>query len=199
MDIVPSNKGYMKNLFNYSNLLRQLPLIMLVMVSTISFGQVEWLTFEEAQLRSETEPRKIFVDVFTDWCIWCKKMDKKTFQQEEIADYLNANYYPVKFDAEQKEDLVFDGQLYQYVKMGKKGYHEFAYNILKGMLSYPSIVFIDENLEVIQPIEGYRGPNEFSMIISYFAGEYYKTVPWKSYRDSQNPAEVLDHSKVVKH
>ncbi len=192
----------MKNRVNTSNLLRQLSAMTLLLLSSISYGQVEWMSFEEAQLKIEQEPRKIFVDVFTDWCIWCKKMDKSTFQKKEIADYLNANFYPVKFDAEQKEDLVYDGNLYKYVKMGKKGYHEFAHTLLKGMLSYPSIVFIDEELEVIQPIEGYRGPKEFSMIISYFAGEYYKSMPWKAYsqRHSQDDQEdILDDSRVVKH
>jgi thioredoxin-related protein len=189
----------MKKLINISNLLRQLPVMIFILASSLSYAQVEWITIEDAQKRMESEPRKIFVDVMTDWCVWCKKMDKSTFQKKEIADYLNANFYPVKFDAEQKEDIVFNDQLYQYVKMGKKGYHEFAYSILKGMLSYPSIVFIDENLEVIQPIEGYRGPKEFSMIISYFAGEYYKSVPWKSYSQSQDAQDVLDYSRVVKH
>lgn len=188
----------MKNIFNIYNLLRQLSVIMLILVSAVSYGQVEWLTIEEAQERSKTEPRKIFVKVVTDWCTWCKKMDKSTFKKDKIAEYLNTNYYPVKFDAEQREDLVYDGKVYKYIKMGKKGYHEFAQSILKGMLSFPSIVFIDEEFEVIQPIEGYRGPKEFSMIISYFAGEYYKSIPWRSYSRTRNPQDVLDHARVVK-
>ena len=40
---------------------------------------VKWLTIEQAQELNKKKPRKIFVDVYTDWCGWCKKMDKTTF------------------------------------------------------------------------------------------------------------------------
>ena len=59
---------------------------------------VEWLSWEEALKKSKDEKRKFFVDVYTSWCGWCKKMDKSTFGQQEIAEFLNDNYYPVKFN-----------------------------------------------------------------------------------------------------
>ena len=60
-------------------------------VSTFNTGKakVEWMNFEEALEKSKTEPRKIFIDVYTEWCGWCKRMDSATFQQEHIAEYLN--------------------------------------------------------------------------------------------------------------
>ncbi len=65
-------------------------------------GNVQWITWEEAMELSKTEPRKIVVDVYTDWCGWCKKMDKATFQDEEIVEYINENYYAIKFNAEMR-------------------------------------------------------------------------------------------------
>ena len=61
---------------------------------------VKWLTFEEAVEKSKTEKRKIFIDVYTDWCGWCKVMDKNTFNDPEVAKLLNEKFYPVKFNAE---------------------------------------------------------------------------------------------------
>ncbi len=165
----------------------------------ISTGQVNWITFEEAETKFQTEKRKIFVDVYTDWCGWCKKMDASTFQEDLIGEYLNDHYYSIKFNAEQKEDITFNGRTYKYVKYGKRGYHELALEILKGKLSYPSIVFMDEELTVIQPIEGYKGPERFKKIMTYFARDLHKSVPWKSYLQSYDPVKALDSAMVVKY
>lgn len=174
-------------------------ILMIFLFVHTSFGQVNWMTFEEAEIKYQEEKRKIFVDVYTDWCGWCKKMDANTFNEEDISTYLNDNFYPVKFDAEQKEAISFNGREYKYIKMGRRGYNELALEILKGKLGYPSIVFMDENLEVIQPIEGYKGPSVFKMIMTYFAGDFHKTVPWKMYSQSYDPNTGMDYSKVVKH
>src|SRR5690606_20775174 len=77
---------------------------------------VQWMTFEEAVERSKTEKRKIFIDVYTDWCGWCKVMDRKTFNDPIVAELLNTQYYPVKFNAEQRGDVVYDGTVFKYVE-----------------------------------------------------------------------------------
>ena len=51
-------------------------------------GPVNWMSFEEAVEKSKKEKRKIFIDVYTDWCGWCKVMDKNTFSQPVIAKYI---------------------------------------------------------------------------------------------------------------
>jgi uncharacterized protein YyaL (SSP411 family) len=85
------------------------------------------VTWEQAEALCKKEPRKVVVDVYTEWCGWCKKMDKATFQNEVIVKYLNENYYAIKFNAEQREDIHLKGKDYEYVKsMGGKGYHELA-------------------------------------------------------------------------
>jgi len=173
-------------------------LMMFVFIHS-SLGQVNWMTFEEVEAKYQDEKRKIFIDVYTDWCGWCKKMDANTFNQEDISKYLNDNFYPIKFDAENKEDITFNGKVYKYIKMGRRGYNELALEILKGKLSYPSIVFMDENIEVIQPIEGYKGPAVFKMMMTYFAGDFHKTTPWKMYSKSFDPNTGMDYSRVVKY
>ncbi len=150
---------------------------------------VKWLTWDEATALSKQEPRKIFVDVYTDWCGWCKKMDKVTFENPEVADYLNTHYYPIKFNAEQRSDIRFNNKTYQYVGSGMRGYHQLAKEITFGRLSYPTGVFIDENMKVIQPIPGYKEADEFELILKYFAGDFHKTMPWtkfyQMYHDKQ--------------
>jgi uncharacterized protein YyaL (SSP411 family) len=149
--------------------------------------KIAWLTWEEAIVMNGKAPRKIVVDIYTEWCGWCKRMDASTFSQPEIADYINANYYAVKFDAEQKEDIIFKGKTYSYIANGRRGYHALAAEITGGMLSYPTTVFLDEEMNVIQAIKGYKDANSFEQIATYFGGNNHKKLPWESYQKSYKP------------
>ena len=146
-----------------------------------SYAQINWLTWEEAQAKNKVEPRKFIVDVYTQWCGWCKKMDKATFQNSDISSYINKNYYAIKFDAETKTDIQVKDKVYKYIRQGSSGYHQLASEITFGKLSYPTIVFLDEQLNVIQPIPGYKDAISLERILKYFAENYYKTTPWKKY------------------
>ena len=145
-------------------------------------AKVHWMSFEEALEKSKTEPRKMMIDLYTDWCGWCKRMDKDTFEDDDIADYLNANYYPVKFDAEYKEDIVFNGRTFKFVKNGRRGYHELAAELANGRLSFPTTVFLDEKQRLIQPLPGYKDPVVFEQIITYFGDDMHKKMPWEKYQ-----------------
>jgi len=150
-------------------------------------AKIEWLTWEEALAKNEKEPRKIVVDVYTDWCGWCKRMDKATFQKDHIAQYVNDKYYAVKFDAETKEDIEFNGKTFKYVKNGMRGYHELAAEITRGRLSYPTVVFLDEKLDIIQPIPGFKAPDEFEKIMTYFGENEHVKTPWEVYQKNYKP------------
>jgi thioredoxin-related protein len=142
---------------------------------------VKWLTWEEAESLSKTEPRKFFVDVYTDWCGWCKKMDKATFENPSVAEYLNTHFYPIKFNAEQRSEIKLNDKTYQYISNGARGYHQLALEITFGKLSYPTIVFLDENMKVIQPVPGFREAGEFQKMMKYFAEDHHKTTPWTKF------------------
>ena len=147
-------------------------------------SKVKWLSWEEAIEKSKIQKKKIFVDIYTDWCGWCKKMDAATFQQPDIAKYLNDNYYAVKFDAEQRESIELNGQLYKFKSAGRKGYHDLAFALTRGKLSYPTIVFLDEEMKVIQPIPGFQDAKTFEVIMTYFSEDHHKNTPWKKYMSS---------------
>ncbi len=156
-----------------------------------SFAQeITWLTWEEVSEKMHEEPRKVLVDVYTEWCGYCKKMDKSTFIDKDLANYINENYYAIKFDAEFKSSIYLHGTEYKYVNKGSKGYHELAAMILRGKMKYPTLVFMDSNLEVIQPIPGYRDAKTLTMILDYFDGDYHKEMPWKTFSKSYEEHKV---------
>ena len=148
---------------------------------SIAQNKIKWISWEDALIAQKTEKKKILVDIYTDWCTWCKKMDKATFQKDKIATFVNKNYYAIRFDAETKTDIDFNNKTYKYVKNGRKGYHELALAITQGQLSYPTVVFLDEELNVIQPIPGCQDEKTFEMIMTYFSGDHYINTPWAAY------------------
>lgn len=160
-------------------------------------GQINWLTWEEAQAKNAKEPRKIIVDVYTQWCGWCKKMDKETFAHPDIVKYINKHYYAIKFDAETKTDIQFKDNVYQFVRSGNSGYHQLAAEITFGKLSYPTIVFLDEKLTVLQPIPSYKDPVALDKILKFFAEDYYQTTPWKKYEEMYNSKTLAPTQKTA--
>lgn len=145
---------------------------------------VKWYTIQDAFTLAKKEPRKILIDVYTDWCSWCKVMDSKTFSNQVIADYLNKNFYPVKFNAEQKEDVFIYGKTYKFVTSGTRGYHELAAELLNGQLGYPSVVFLDEQTKMIQPVQGYIQAKQFDEIVKFIGGDFYKNQKWEDFQAS---------------
>jgi len=124
-------------------------------------GGIKWMTFEEAIQANQSEKRKIFIDVYTDWCGWCKVMDKKTFTDETVINYMNEHYYAVKFNAEKEDPVVFQGKNFELVDGGRRPIHTLAYAMLDGKLSYPSYVYFNENNQRITISKGFKDPVRF--------------------------------------
>jgi thioredoxin-related protein len=143
---------------------------------------VKWLTFEQAVELSKKEKRKIFIDVYTDWCGWCKVMDKNTFSEPQIARILNEKFYPVKFNGEQREDVVFQGTTFKFVESGRSGYHQLAAALMNNKLSYPTVVFLDEDFKMLQPLPGYQKPEQFHKVVQYIGEDHYKKITWNDWQ-----------------
>ncbi len=131
----------------------------------INSSEIKWYTLEEALAAQEKNDKKIFIDMYTDWCKWCKVMDQKTFTDKEVIQYMNENFYAVKFNAEQKEAITFKGKKYDFVQSGRRGIHTLAYELMDRSASYPSFVLLDENLNSLGQIKGYKAPTQFLSIL----------------------------------
>jgi len=146
---------------------------------------IKWYTWQEAQDLQKTAPKKLFIDVYTEWCGWCKRMDKTTLVDSAVAVYLAANYYPVKFDAEQKNDIQFSGQTFKYTAENGRGVHQLAVALLDGNMSYPSYVYLNEKNERIMVSPGYKEPADLIKELKFATEEMYKTTTWEKYRDGK--------------
>jgi len=151
----------------------------------VSGDKIKWLDFEEAVTLSKKKPKKIFLDMYTDWCGWCKKMDASTFINPVIVDYMNKNYYAVKFNAERKDTVTFNGKNYVNANpAGGRSSHQLAQELLGGRMSYPSFVFLDENLTKITILPGFRKAPDFEAVLNYINTDAYKTQQWEEFNAS---------------
>ena len=131
---------------------------------------------------SQANPKKVFVDVYTNWCGWCKRMDKTTFKDPVVVQYLNDNFYPVKLNAEQKEDITFNDRTFQFVKAGRRGIHQLAYALLDGQASYPSYVLLDESFARIMVSKGYKQQQALMKELTFAKEEKYREMSWQTYQ-----------------
>lgn len=146
--------------------------------------KIEWLTWEQAVAKMDKAPRKIMIDVYTDWCGWCKRMDATTMEDPAIIKIIGEQYYAVKMDGECKRDITFRGRTYKFIAQGHRGYHELPAELMKGQMSYPTLVFLDEEYGIIQPLPGYQEAGTLEPILAYFGGGFYKTTPYESFQAS---------------
>ena len=147
--------------------------------------KVKWLSWEEAIEANKKQPKKIVVDVYTDWCGWCKVMDRQTFPNDTIADYLNKYYYCVKLNAEGHDTIRFDNKNFVYVTPeqggGRNGIHTLAYALLDGQMSYPTLVYLTEKMERVAISPGYKTPEKLLPELRFTAEEIFKTKSFDEY------------------
>lgn len=150
--------------------------LLLFTFHSINAQEVNWISIEKAQELQKTNPKNIIMDIYTDWCGPCKLMDKNTFQNEDVANYLNENFYAVKFNAEGNSEINYKGKVYEnpgYRKTNSARNSSHNFTRYLGINGYPTIVFFDKNANPIAPITGYLNPQQIEIYLNLFKNEKY--------------------------
>lgn len=123
-------------------------------------GGLQWMSMDDLARKKESGSKIYLIDIYTEWCGWCKVMDNKTFSDPRVQEILRADFHLVKFDAERKDPILFNGKTYEWQAAGRKGNNSLAIQLLDGKMSYPSLVYLDENFNKIRISTGYKNPDQ---------------------------------------
>ncbi|MFW6096287.1 MAG: thioredoxin family protein [Bacteroidota bacterium] len=146
--------------------------------------EVKWHSFEEAIEKNKSNPKKILIDVYTDWCGWCDKMKEETFNHPDIAEYINKHFYAVRFDAESSEEITFRGETFKKEGNKKRSPHQLAVALLQGKMSYPSVAYLNEDNQLITAVPGFYGAKDMEVLLKYFVEEAYKKEKFNDFQDN---------------
>lgn len=134
-------------------------------------GKLQWLSFEEGVALAKQENKKLLIDVYTDWCGWCKKMDKEVYANEQIKILLGKNFVVVKLNAESKKELTYNGNKVSEMQFARGA----------GVTGYPTTIFIDSDAKPITLLPGYVEIKEFAKILTYIGDDHYKTTSYENF------------------
>ncbi len=113
---------------------------------------VNWMSFEALEDSLDVKPKKVFIDFYTNWCTYCRKMDRVVFTKPEVTKILNEDYYAVRLDAETDSTITFGGQLFVNDQVGKSRspIHQIAQLLAlkEGRFVAPTLVLLDEEFKV---------------------------------------------------
>jgi thioredoxin-related protein len=134
-------------------------------------SELKWTPFNDGFAQAKKSGKKVLLDVYTDWCGWCKRLDKDVYANEKVAAYLNDHYVSIKLNAESAKRVTYRDTTYTEREVA-------AYF---GVRSYPTIIFFTEEGEPITPLGGYVGPERFLPIVKYIGEDHYKTMEFDDY------------------
>ena len=164
--------------------------ILLITIS-LSASELKWYDFKEAYEIAQRENKIILIDFYTDWCGWCKKMDKNTYTDQKIIEMLNQGFVAVKINPEK------DG--YIETPQGKIKFNQLSREI--GVRSFPSTGFFTKDFKLIDVIPGYYDPENMSVLLGYMNGTMFEKISFQDYRlfnevkkmsESDNASPKLD-------
>ena len=140
-----------------------------------SAAEIKWHSFDVGVVLARQGNKKILVDVYTDWCGWCKKMDKEVYSNGAVGQTMTSNFIAVKLNAESQKGVTYDGTSMTEASLASA----------MGVTGYPTILFLDPVAKPITKISGYMEPKEFTSVLGFIGEDHYKTKSFEEYKNSK--------------
>ena len=142
-------------------------------------NEVKWISLKELNELYSKNPKPILFDVYTNWCGWCKEMDRTTYKNVKLVRYINEKYYAVKLNAESPDSMVFNNKQYGYKKKYKS--NELAEFLLFGQMQFPTTVFLPTIDATPAPLPGYLSARDMEAPLKYFGEGAYQNQTFVEY------------------
>lgn len=133
------------------------------------FSQIETKTFAQINSLFKTNPKPVVVFIHTDWCKICKIMENSTLKNKGVIKKLNANYYFVSLNAEEKNTIIFNNLAFKHQPNGvNTGVNQLAEQLgtINGELAYPTICVLNKKHEIVFQYNKLLHSKEFIQILN---------------------------------
>lgn len=125
-------------------------------------GAPDWRAWNDGMKQASTTGRPVVVDVYTNWCGWCRRMDRDVYQNAEIADYLRKKFVTIKLNAEAKDGARWQSHDYTSQDLAQ----QFRVS------GYPTTIFLRSSGEHMANVPGYVAADRFLLLLRYVAEGY---------------------------
>ncbi len=140
--------------------------------------ELAWRNWDTGLREANATRRPVLVDVYTDWCTWCKRMDRDVYSRNDVRDYLSRRFVPVRLDAEAQDDANYEGKTYTQRSLAAR----FRVN------GYPTTIFLNSGGEHLVNVPGYVPADRFLMVLRYIGdGHMDRGVSWEDYVKAAPP------------
>lgn len=128
--------------------------------------ELKWYNFDEGYKLAQKKGKIMLVDLYTDWCGWCKRMDRDTYAKSEVIGVINEDFIAIKFNPEiTGVTYTFEGKTYNGDELAKV--------ISKYQLSgYPTTVFYYPKAKKTNVVGGYFDAVKFKGILESVKNEF---------------------------
>ena len=158
-------------------------------------AKINWLSFQQMEALQKKEKKPVIIDVYTDWCGWCKRLDVTTYADPNIISYVNRNFYAIKFNAETHDSISFQGKKYiNRGAIGTRSKHELA-NVLMGEnQSYPTTIYLNNETQPTIVVPGYLDANGILPFLVFHAEQLNTTANINDFDKDFKKAFSNDHN-----
>jgi thioredoxin-related protein len=168
--------------------------IALILVGSLSFWGlsfsgakategVKWYAYEEGARKAREGDRPMVLHFYTDWCTWCEKMDKETFANPRIQEFLKLSFIPIKINAESREMIKVEGKETKMADLARKF----------GVRGFPTTVFLEANGTTIGSVPGYIDQDRMRKILVYVHEKAYKKMDFEEFTRQRSEFRATGH------
>ncbi|TMQ67669.1 MAG: DUF255 domain-containing protein [Candidatus Eisenbacteria bacterium] len=134
--------------------------VLLLMVAQPAHSEdtpLAWRDWDSGFKEARRQKRIVLVDVYTDWCGWCRRMDRDVYSRPEVREYLQRTFVTVKLDAEADKLGLYQGKAATWRALAAQF----------GVNGYPTTVFLRPEGEYITRVPGYVPAERFLDVLRY--------------------------------
>ena len=134
-----------------------------------------WQRLDKALALAKDSGKHIVINFYTDWCPNCRRMNERTYRDEEVLKQIQQAFIPVKLNAESSSPLIIEGQAISEAQVA----------LMFRVNSYPTTWFLSPEGRPLIPVRGYYGPKLFAPMLRFVEGGWYEKMDFDMYMERE--------------